>query len=68
MDKEPDYSDWTDEKINELIAALLGDELTVMMMEEVEVADALMGACEDQTYIAEEMLSDIGINLERKGG
>jgi|SaaInlStandDraft_1057018.scaffolds.fasta_scaffold97154_1 hypothetical protein len=68
MSKEPNYSEWTDEKINELLSVLLGDELTAMMMEEVEVADDLMAGCVDQTYIAEEMLSDIGVNLVRQRG
>jgi hypothetical protein len=39
-----------------------------MMMEEIEVADDLMAGCVDQTYIAEEMLSDIGVNLVRQRG
>lgn len=66
MDYE-DYQKWPQERIDALFSQLFGNDYTAIeetaAIRDVEASDDIYSQCEDKTYIAKDMLKNIGIDV-----
>ena len=74
MDDFEDYMKWPQHKIDALFEEMFGTDYKKLVdfrdeieneiaRREVEEADDIYDMCEDKTYLAEELLREIGINV-----